>query len=96
MTSKQRAYLRGLANTMDAVLTVGKQGATPEAVTALDEALEARELVKVNLLPSCDTPPRETAEALAGRSRSECVQVIGRKIVLYRRSKQKPVIQLPK
>lgn len=96
MTSKQRAYLRSLANPLEAVLTVGKQGASPETVAALDEALTARELVKINVLPNCDITPREAAETLSGRTRAECVQVIGRKIVLYRPSKDKPKIELPK
>lgn len=96
MTSKQRAYLRGLANPLDAVMQIGKQGVTPEVVAALDEVLEARELVKITVLPNCESEPADIADRLTGRSRAECVQVIGKKIVLYRRSKIKPVIELPK
>ena len=92
LTSKQRAYLRKLANPIDAILQVGKQGASPELCTALDEALEARELVKISVLNNCDESPGEVAEVLSERTRSECVQVIGKKVVFYRRSKDKPVI----
>lgn len=95
MTSKQRAYLRALANPMESIVSIGKQGVTPESVAGLDEALEARELVKATILPNCEIPPREAAELLAGRARAEVVQVIGRKVVLYRRAKGKPVVALP-
>ncbi len=95
MTSKQRAYLRGLANNIEPVLHIGKQGVTPEMAAALDEALEARELIKIAVLQNCDENPRDAAETLAGRTRSEVVQVIGKKLVLYRRAKEKPRIELP-
>ena len=95
MTSKQRAYLRKLANPMDAILQVGKQGAAPELCAALDEALEARELVKVSVLNNCADIPKDVAEELIRQTRSECVQLIGKKIVFYRRSRNKPAIKLP-
>ena len=94
LTGKQRAYLRKLAHTMDAVLQIGKQGITPEAAAAADEALEARELIKISVLDNCEHSPKEVAEILSGRTRSECVQVIGKKFVLYRRSKGKRVVEL--
>jgi RNA-binding protein len=96
MTSKQRAYLRGLANKMEPVLQIGKQGVTPETVRAADEVLESRELVKISVLQNCETDPGDAAVTLAGRTRAEVVQVIGKKIVLYRTAKEKPKIQLPK
>ncbi len=96
MTSKQRAYLRKLANTAEPVLHIGKQGVTPETVNALDEALNARELIKIAVLQSCGEEPKEAAVTLAGRTRSEVVQVIGKKLVLYRRAKENPKIELPK
>ncbi|MDR1664269.1 MAG: ribosome assembly RNA-binding protein YhbY [Clostridiales bacterium] len=96
LTGKQRAYLRGLANGIEPVLQIGKQGVTPETVDSLNEVLEARELVKAAVLQNCDEEPRSVAETLAGRARAEIVQVIGRKIVLYRRSKEKQGITLPK
>lgn len=95
MTSKQRAYLRALANPLETLLHVGKQGVTPEFITSVNEALEARELIKVGILSNCDIPPKEAADMLAGRARAECVQIIGKRIVLYKRSKLKPVIELP-
>jgi len=96
LTSKQRAYLRGLASTIEPVAQVGKNGASPEAVQGLDEALEARELIKVTVLNNCEQEPKEVADLLCGRVRADIVQVIGRKIVFYRRSKKKPVIEVPK
>ena len=96
MTSKQRAYLRGLANTMETIMQIGKHGVTPETVEALDEMLESRELVKLNVLQNCDMAPAEAADALSGRTRAETVQVIGRKIVLFRQNREKPGIKLPK
>ncbi len=95
MTSKQRAYLRGLANAAQPVLHIGKQGVTPETVKALDEVLKARELVKISVLQSCEEETAEVAATLAGRTRSEVVQVIGKKLVLYRKPKDKPKITLP-
>ena len=94
LTGKQRAYLRKLAHPLDAVLQIGKQNVTPEVVAAADEALEARELIKVSVLDSCENSPKEVAEILRGRTRSECVQVIGKKIVLYRRAKGAQVVKL--
>ena len=96
LTSKQRAHLRKLANPTDAILQVGKQGTAPELCAALDEALEARELVKISVLNNCAELPKDIAETLAQRTRSECVQVIGKKIIFYRRSRTKPMIELPR
>jgi RNA-binding protein len=88
MTSKQRAQLRGQANKLEAILHIGKQGVTPETVQSLDEALEARELVKITVLQNCPEEPDHAAATLAGRTRAEVVQVIGRKATLYRKSKE--------
>lgn len=95
MTSKQRAYLKGLAMKMNPIFQIGKSSVTPELTTAIDEALEARELVKLNVLKNCFDDPREIAALIAERTRSEVVQVIGKKIVLYRESKEKKQIELP-
>ena len=84
MTSKQRAYLKGLAMTMDPILQLGKGGLTPENTAAVEEALAARELIKISVLQNCLEDPREMAQVLAERTRSQVVQVIGKKIVLYR------------
>ena len=98
MTNKQRAYLTSLAGKENAILQIGKTSLTPEFVKACDEALEARELVKVSVLKNCLESPKDLAEVLAGRTQSQVVRVIGRKIVLYRPPKnreKKPVITLP-
>ena len=87
MTSKQRAYLKGLAMTMDPILQLGKGGLTPENTAAVDEALAARELIKITVLKNCLDDGRSIAEVLAERTHSQVVQVIGRKIVLYRPAK---------
>ena len=97
ITSKQRAYLKGLAMTMDPILQLGKGGLTPENTASVDEALAARELIKINVLQNCLEDSRQMAETLAERTRSQVVQVIGRKIVLYREGKDdKMKIVLPK
>lgn len=95
MTSKQRAYLKGLAMNINPIFQIGKSSVTPEITAAIDEALEARELVKLSVLKNCFDDPREIANLIAERTRSEVVQVIGKKIVLYRESKDKKQIQLP-
>ncbi len=86
MTSKERAKLRSHAHHLDAILNIGKEGATPEIISSIDEALEARELIKIGVLKTCENEPRDAAEIIAGRSKSEVVQVIGRKITLYRKN----------
>lgn len=95
MTSKQRAYLKGLAMTLDPIFQIGKASLTPEVVEAVSEALEARELIKISVLKNCVDDPKEIAETMAERTRSQVVQVIGKKIVLYRESKNKKKIVLP-
>lgn len=95
MNSKQRAYLKGLASTMDPIFQIGKSSLTPEIITAIDEAIEKRELIKISVLKNCIDDPREIANAIAERSRSQVVQVIGKKIILYRPNKKNPKIILP-
>ena len=96
MTTKQRAYLKSLAMTMDPIFQIGKNSMTPELTKAVDEALEARELIKVSVLQNCADDPKELASMLAERTRSQVVQVIGKKIVLYKEGKnEKKTIQLP-
>lgn len=95
LTSKQRAYLRSLAAKENPVVQIGKDSVTPELVKSVDEVLEARELIKANVLNNCIDDARDIAETVAQRTHSEVVQVIGRKIVFYRKSKKKPVIELP-
>ena len=87
MTSKQRSYLKGLAMTMDPIFQIGKSSVTPELTAAIAEALAARELIKITVLKNCLDDGRSIAEVLAERTRSEVVQVIGKKIVLYKPAK---------
>ncbi len=95
MTTKQRAYLKGLAMTMDPIYQIGKSALTPEITEGVSEALEARELIKINVLKNCTEDIRVMANTLAERTHSEVVQIIGKKIVLYRESKEKKKILLP-
>lgn len=95
MTTKQRAYLKGLAMTLDPIFQIGKSALTPEITEAISEALEARELIKITILKNCMDDPKEMARTLAERTHSELVQIIGKKIVLYRESKDKKKIILP-
>ncbi len=95
MTSKQRAYLKSLAMKMEPVVQIGKSSVTPELTNAIDEALEARELIKIHVLKNCFDDPKQIASLIAERTRSQVVQVIGKKIVLYRESKNRKRIQLP-
>ena len=89
MTTKQRAYLKGLAMTMDPIFQIGQSSMTPEITQAIAEALEARELIKISVLKNCADDPKELASMLAERTHSQVVQVIGKKIVLYKEGKDK-------
>ena len=95
MTSKQRAYLRGLANTADTILIIGKDGVTDNVLKQADDAVEAREIIKLKFLETAMMTPREAAEEIAAAINAEVVQVIGSKAVIYRPAK-KPKIVLPK
>jgi len=88
MTSKQRAYLRGLAMNLDPCINVGKDCLTPGVTEAVIEAVEANELVKIGVLKNCAEDPKEIAGILGDRTHSEVVQVIGKKIVLYKPAKK--------
>lgn len=81
---------------LDPIFNVGKSSITPELTTGIDEALEARELIKISVLKNCLDDPKEIAQVLAERTHSELVQVIGKKIVLFRQSKEKKKIDLGK
>ena len=96
MTSKQRAYLKSLASKEDPVVQIGKEGLTPENTAAMQEALTARELIKVGVLQNCFDDIPEMAATAAERTRSQLVQVIGRKFVIYKEGKDdKKKIILP-
>ena len=96
LTSKQRAYLRSLANSIDTILMVGKGGMSEQIIAQAESALKARELIKGKVLESCDLSVREVADMIAEATRSEIVLVIGTKFVLYKRNEKEPKIELPK
>ena len=98
LTSKQRAQLRGLASALDTIIHIGKDGISDNLVKQADDALEARELIKGKVLENSMLTAREAAEELKVATRSEVVQVIGNKFVLYRmqRDKTKRKIELVK
>ena len=85
ITSKQRAYLRGLANSIDTILMVGKSGMSPEIIKQADDALKARELIKAKVLETSDISPKEAANIIANKVNADVVQVIGTKFILYRK-----------
>lgn len=96
MTSKQRAYLKGLAMNLDSIFQIGKSSLTPENTAAINEALEARELIKISVLQNCMDDPGELARMIGERTHCQVVQVIGKKIVLYKEGKEnKKKIILP-
>ena len=94
LTSKQRAALRAMANSLDSVLTVGKTGVTGNSVASLEDAFRTRELIKGTALEASPLTAREAANELAAATGAEVVQIIGRRFVLYRRNNEKPVIEL--
>lgn len=94
--SKQRAYLKGLAMNITPIIQIGKSSLTPELTKAVAEALEARELIKISILQNCADDPKAIAGYLSERTHSDVVQVIGKKIVLYKEGKDnKKKIVLP-
>ena len=95
MTTKERAFLKGLAQVIDPVLSLGKASLTPQFTEAVADALKARELIKINVLKNCVDDPHTLAITISERTRSEVVQVIGRKIVLYKRNNDNPKIHFP-
>lgn len=96
MTSKQRAFLKSLAMTMDSTFQIGKMSLTPEYTASIAENLEANELIKISVLKNCADDPKEIAQILAERTHSQVVQVIGKKIVLYKPNKDpKKRMELP-
>lgn len=96
LTSKQRAYLRSLAANESAIMQIGKGGISENLKKTVSDALEARELIKLSVLENCDWSPREAAEELAQTVNADVVGVIGRKVILYRESKENKKIELKK
>lgn len=96
LTSKQRAYLRGQANSIETILILGKGGIGDTVINQVDSALEARELIKGKVLENCQFSSREAADIISEKTNSDVVQVIGSKFVLYRKNEDEPKIILPK
>ena len=94
ITSKQRAYLRSLANSEPTIMQIGKGGIGENLIKTVSDALEARELIKLSVLENCDYTPRDMAEELAQATDADVVAVIGRKVVLYRESETKKRIEI--
>ncbi len=95
MTSKQRAYLRGLANSIDAIFQIGKSGINDNLIVQVSDALEARELIKISVLESAPANAKELGQILAEETNSTLVQTVGSKITLYRARKKDSKIVLP-
>jgi len=96
MNSRQRAYLKSLASNLEPVMQIGKSTLTPEVCEAVRECFNTRELIKVSVLNNCLEDPKELGRVLAERTGAELVQVIGKKIVLYKEDKKNKKIELPK
>lgn len=96
LNGKKRAFLRKMANELDPVFQVGKGGVSEEMCLQIGNCLEARELIKLRVLENSGYTTREAAEEIAEKTASEVVAVIGSRFVLYRESKTKKVIELPK
>lgn len=97
LNSKQRAYLRSLANTIDTILILGKGGMSDDVIKQATDALKKREIIKGKVLN--ETSPisaKEAANELAEATDSDVVQVIGYKFVLYKKNEDKPIIKLPR
>lgn len=95
MTSKQRAYLRSLANPLVAIFQIGKNGLNENLIKQVNDALEARELIKLSVLETAPEANRFLAEELTEKTNSILVQIVGNKITLYRAKKKNSKIQLP-
>lgn len=94
MTSKQRAYLKSLASNLNPIFQVGKSSLTPEFTEAINEAFHTKELIKISVLKNCADDPREIADMVAERVHAQVVQVIGKKIILYKPDPKNPKIIL--
>ena len=95
LTGKQRSYLKGIANNIDSIFQLGKNGLTDNFIKQVEEALEAREIIKINVLNNSPLDVTEVANDLAQRTDAEFVQSIGNKFILYRESKENKKISLP-
>lgn len=96
MTSKQRAKLKSIASSYETIFQIGKNGISEQTIIELNNALEVRELIKIRVLETCELSPKEASFEIAEKTSSEIVQVIGTKIIIYKRNKnpKKRVIEL--
>lgn len=96
LNSRQRAKLRGMANDYETILQIGKSGISENTIKQVNDALEARELIKLRVLETCPLSSREAADQLANETKSDVVQVIGSRFILYRESIDNKTIKLVK
>ncbi|MCC5911572.1 MAG: ribosome assembly RNA-binding protein YhbY [Clostridiaceae bacterium] len=96
LTGKERSHLKSIANGVKPIAQIGKAGVTESFLAQMNDALEAREIVKVNILDNSLLDTKDTANEVAEALKAEFVQALGNKFVLYRKSKNKPQIELPK
>ena len=94
LTSKQRAYLRGIAQSYETIFQIGKGGISENLIMQVNDALKKRELIKLRVLDNCELTSREAADQIAEQTHSDVVQVIGSRFVLFKRNPQDPVIDL--
>lgn len=95
ITSKQRSYLRSIANKIEPIFQIGKGGINDNMVKQLHDALEARELIKIHVLNNAEASAKDLCRQLSQRLKAEEVQIIGNKFILYKESSQDPKIMLP-
>lgn len=96
MTGKQRAYLRSLSNSLDAIFQIGKGGITEEMCEQIANCLEARELIKLRVLENSGYSAREAADEIGGKIGAEVISVVGSRFVLYKESQKKKKIEIPR
>ncbi len=96
MNGKQRAFLKKLSHGMKPVIQVGKDGVTPNLIDQISETIKKRELIKISVLESCPEEVDEVMEKVLSRAKCQYVQMIGRKITIYKKNEQNPVIELPR
>lgn len=96
LTGKQKRFLRSRAMTMDALYQIGKEGLSENFIRQIDDALEARELIKIKILKNSAEVAADVGDTLAAELHAEVAQIIGHSVVLYRRSEKKPKLELPR
>lgn len=96
LTGKQKRFLRALGTGLDPIVQIGKGGVNAKVITQIDEALEARELIKIRVLTNSENGPKEIAPQIAEQLQSQLVQIVGRNFLIYRKSTKKDIIELPR